>query len=177
MFPLALAVALFFSACQPQVEGLVLKDAEGRLWEAEKGLQVFAFMGAECPISINYTLTLKQLADEFSGIPFHLVIPGPLPSDSVLNAFVRRYPMAGRVVLDPQHKLTSALGATITPEVFLWSEGEIIYQGKIDDWAKGLNAKGQGTDKLYLKNAIQARITGKTVEPAKTQAVGCFIEL
>ncbi|MCB0854069.1 MAG: hypothetical protein KDD63_17710, partial [Bacteroidetes bacterium] len=94
-----------------------------------------------------------------------------------VRKYLQEFKPAVEVFLDPQYKLTKKLGATITPEVFAFdAEGELFYQGKIDNWLASLGKYRTNITRHYLKDALEAQLSGKPVPLAKTEAVGCFIE-
>jgi peroxiredoxin len=76
-------------------------------------------------------------------------------------------------VVDENHVLADAFGATKTPDVFLFNGNlELAYKGAIDDNSKNKD----GVDEPYLKKAIEAVAAGKTVDPSETKALGCSIK-
>lgn len=76
-------------------------------------------------------------------------------------------------LLDVNSKLAEAFGATRTPEVFLFNpEGRLVYKGAMED-----NPADPATSKvMYLKNAIDNLIAGKTITPNSTKSIGCSIK-
>jgi len=76
-------------------------------------------------------------------------------------------------VVDSEHVLADAFGATKTPDVFLFnSKMELAYKGAIDD-----NMKEKGAVKeAYLTNAVAAMVAGKPITPTETKAIGCSIK-
>lgn len=76
-------------------------------------------------------------------------------------------------VVDENHVLADAFGATKTPDVFLFNEEmELVYKGAIDDNSKDKNA----VEEPYLMNAVKALSAGKEINPATTKALGCSIK-
>lgn len=80
------------------------------------------------------------------------------------------------VLLDPDLSLANGLGATITPEVVLTKNTEILYRGAIDDWAIDLGHKRLNVNHDYLHDAIESHWQNEEIIPSRTPAVGCFIE-
>lgn len=75
--------------------------------------------------------------------------------------------------LDKDSKLARAFGATRTPHIFLFdSKGKLVYRGAIDDNAKRPNK----VKEAYLADALDAMLTGKSIETASTKAIGCSIK-
>jgi len=76
-------------------------------------------------------------------------------------------------VVDKNHELADAFGATKTPDVFLFdADMTLVYKGAIDDNSKNKDA----VENPYLKNAIKAVSQGKKADPAETKALGCSIK-
>ncbi|HEU5181839.1 MAG TPA: thioredoxin family protein [Candidatus Polarisedimenticolia bacterium] len=75
-------------------------------------------------------------------------------------------------VVDKTSDVARNFGATRTPESFLFSkEGTLVYHGAIDDSHKPANVQQH-----YLKDAIEALVSGKNVRVKETKSVGCSIK-
>lgn len=76
-------------------------------------------------------------------------------------------------VVDENHVLADAFGATKTPDVFLFNgDMELVYKGAIDD---NMKAKDK-VEEPYLMNAISAMVSGTEINPNTTKAIGCSIK-
>jgi len=71
-------------------------------------------------------------------------------------------------------QLARAFGATHTPEAFLFdSKGALVYHGAIDD-----NAEDAGkVTRRYLRDAIDAVVSGSRPAVAESKAIGCSLKL
>jgi hypothetical protein len=76
-------------------------------------------------------------------------------------------------LVDKNAALADIFGASHTPEVFLFNAaGELVYKGAMDDNpANPAEAKT-----MYLQNAIDHLLAGKTIDPNETKSVGCSIK-
>ncbi len=75
-------------------------------------------------------------------------------------------------VVDAGGRVARAFGVQKTPEVFLFgAQGQLVYTGAVDDSPHDPEAVQQP----YLKNAIEALLQGRTIEPSETMAFGCAI--
>ena len=79
-------------------------------------------------------------------------------------------------LIDRQHALVKAAGATTTPEVaVIGKDGKLAYRGRIDDfyvtWGKARRTVAEPT----LRRALDTYVAGKPIAPKTTKAVGCFI--
>ncbi len=72
-------------------------------------------------------------------------------------------------VLDKDHRIADAFGATQTPFVYLFNgEMELVYSGAIDDNINNASAVKNN----YLKDAIDQMLKGEKVRSAKTKTMG-----
>lgn len=75
--------------------------------------------------------------------------------------------------LDSDHELADAFGAEYSPEVFIFDVNlQLVYHGAIDD---SPNNAGSVT-RSYVMDALNAIISGNTVETRQTRIVGCSIK-
>lgn len=80
---------------------------------------------------------------------------------------------AAPYVVDAQHRLADAFGATRTPEIFLFNRNmELVYHGAIDDNAR----EPQNIENHYLMDALRNLSAGEAITPQTTRSVGCTIK-
>jgi hypothetical protein len=74
---------------------------------------------------------------------------------------------------DDDQSVATAFGATHTPEFFLFDQQRMLrYHGKMDD-----NYQNPGAVKLhFLKNAVDAVLSGEEVKEKETYSIGCTIK-
>lgn len=76
-------------------------------------------------------------------------------------------------LVDENHVLADAFGATKTPDVFLFNGAmQLIYKGAIDDNMKNRDKVSEP----YLKNALNAIVSGVVIDPNETKSIGCSIK-
>lgn len=76
-------------------------------------------------------------------------------------------------VVDSNHVLADAFGATKTPDVFLFNTKlQLAYKGAIDDNMK----EPKAVKEAYLANAVKNMVAGKPCTPAETKSIGCSIK-
>ncbi|MEO5968000.1 MAG: redoxin family protein [Ferruginibacter sp.] len=76
-------------------------------------------------------------------------------------------------LIDKNGSFASALGATRTPEVFLYNkDGQLVFSGAIDDNP----ANELGVTQQYLRTAIEQMNAGKPVSIKKSKVIGCAIK-
>lgn len=171
-----LPVALLLSS-------LVIADAGGTarcpLEAKPGGFAVLFFVLQDCPISNYYAREIRRVCDRYGprGVSCTLVHVDPHLSDAAALAHANEYGHRGYpVVVDRQHRLVKATGATVTPEVAVITDtGDVAYRGRINDFYAALGkSRRQVTDRT-LRDAIDALLSGKPASAKRTQAVGCYI--
>jgi thioredoxin-related protein len=76
-------------------------------------------------------------------------------------------------LLDENNEVADAFAARTTPHVFLFDKDlKLVYKGAIDDNVDAPKA----VTKPYLKNAMDALVAGKAIDPATTRNLGCSIK-
>jgi hypothetical protein len=140
---------------------------------------VYIFLMEDCPISQSYTLTLKELYRTYAreGFDFTGVFPNASSNQESMLSFQRNYALPFPVKLDIGNKISRALGARLTPEVFVVDKAsnKVLYQGRIDNAFFKLGQKRGVITTHELRDALAAIKSGKPVAVVKTEAVGCFI--
>lgn len=129
-----------------------------------------------CPVALAYEDRLIQLNKTFadSSVGVVAINVSLLEEDNLekMKEHSAEKSFNFPYVIDPSQNTGRALGATATPQFFLFdSERKLIYMGALDD---NLIEKKARTP--YLANAIQAALKGGKIEKAETKPVGCGIK-
>ena len=83
---------------------------------------------------------------------------------------------ASQIVLDTDGKVGKAYGAKTTPHmIVIDKEGKVAYNGALDSKATTDVADIDSADN-YVAAAVDAVLSGKTVDKAKTQPYGCGVK-
>ena len=140
-------------------------------------LRVLVFLETECPISQKVTRRVQELADAYAGrVVFEAVYPTETVTSREVKAFHRTYALRLAARLDPTHQLVNRYNATTTPEVILLSaDDSILYRGPVDNQFYKLGKYRPAPTEFYLKDAIDAVLTGRPVAVARVTPVGCLI--
>lgn len=139
----------------------------------------FMWLAPDCPLCQVYSSEYIKLAKQYSQeLTFYGVLPGGHYLSKEIQHFQDSFEFNLPIIVDDNFELTKKYGVTVTPEfVMIDSIGEILYQGKFDDWATGLGQKKTMPSKFYFNNALQSMAERKTIEPNYVEPVGCFIEM
>lgn len=141
---------------------------------------VYIFLTEACPICKSVTIELKKLEADYrsKGIRFVGVFPNlDRSNDTTIAKFAKAYKLPFELKLDQDHQLTKQFSATITPEVFVTRnrDWKVLYSGRINNGFESVGKRRQVITEHYLQTALDNLVQQQPINPAKTQAVGCFI--
>ena len=99
---------------------------------------------------------------------------GDYESGESLNATYESWGASySALLMDPTGTVGKAYGAKTTPHMYLIDKtGTLVYQGAVDDDARGGKPKRMG----YLKDALDALMAGKDVATTTTKPYGCSVK-
>ena len=139
-------------------------------------LTVYVFTTTDCPISNRYAPEIQRLAAKFeSKARFVLVYPVPSDTPAMIQAHKKKFAFAIESVRDADQKLVKLTGATVTPEVAVMRNSQLLYRGRIDDRYVDFGKDRQVASQHDLEVALESATTGKPIAVKQTQAVGCIL--
>jgi peroxiredoxin len=133
-----------------------------------------------CPYAVAWEKRIVELGNACAAKGVGAVAVNPndatiSPGDSAdkTQARAKKAGFAFPYVVDGSQALAKALGATKTPECYLFDKnGTLVYHGALDD-----NSKDAGkVEKRFLSDALEAMLAGKQVPVAETKAIGCGVK-
>ena len=144
---------------------------------------IIIFTCNTCPYSVAYQDRIIALHNKFSPLGYPVIAINPndpivQPDDSFAKmqqrAKEKAFPFP--YVIDSTQEITLAYGATNTPHVYVLErvkqENIVRYIGAIDNNSRDASA----ATKLYVENAVNSLLTGKSIETTSTKAIGCSIK-
>lgn len=165
---------------QQQFELKDLKENRVVLKETFQGkARVYIFLSPECPLCQSYSLTLRNLYDQYhqKGIEMIGIIPGTDFTTAQILEYRIKYKIPFTLLKDEKLQVVKKYKGTTTPEaVVVSSAGKVLYQGRIDNWAYELGKKRKVITEHDLQNALESIIANKPIKVTQTKPVGCFIE-
>lgn len=181
---LILLIIAFQGLVQPKIGSVQLTKLDGKpgYIESNKKLNatVLYFLSPECPLCQSYSINIKSLAAKYQnkGFRFIAIVPGTDFNANEILFFRIKYKLQNiPFYFDPKLELVHMLKANITPEVFVLDKNEnLLYSGRIDNWAYELSRKRKVITEHDLENVLAAIAGNKKITYRKTKAVGCFIE-
>ena len=129
---------------------------------------VVLFLSTLCPYSNSYNDLIRGMAIDFArkDVLFVGVHSDRLETKEEIRAHARKHEHTFPMIPDDDTAVARLLGAKRTPEAFvLDGEGKLRYRGRI--------AAKIGTPDL--RNALDALLAGRKIEPVETKAFGCAI--
>ena len=91
--------------------------------------------------------------------------------DMILHAEKAGYNLP--YVLDKNHRVADAFGASRTPHVYLFNaEDKLVYVGAIDDNANS----AADVEEFYVEDAIEQLSEGQAITRSSTKSIGCTIK-
>lgn len=143
------------------------------------GATVVVFITNDCPIANAYAPEINRIVGEYSprGVAFYLVHVdrGLAPSEAQTHA--KEYGYTCPVLLDPEHELVKAIGATVTPEAaIIDQERRLAYRGRIDDRYTDFGKRRAEPSERTLRTALDSVLAGQPVRQPRTRSIGCYID-
>lgn len=167
-------------------EAPTLEGKKVRLADLRGKVVVVDFWSIRCPWSRGYDDRLKALFEDYSkkGVVFLALNPnntevarsGKDPY-AAIRKYVRRAKIPFTVGIDRNGAIARRFGARTTPHAFVIDpKGRLVYAGGIDDDFQFRKSREGEEPTPWLRNALDAVLAGKKVEPAVTQPFGCSIK-
>lgn len=165
-----------------QLRALELTDVDGQTHRpfAEEAVQaaVLVFVSVDCPVANAFQPALGDIESEYArrGIRFFQVHCSPQTKPERVKQHRSDFKIATPVVLDQGQSTARLVAARVTPEaVVIDRSGRVRYRGLINNLYAGFGKKRRQATAHYLTDALDAMLSGQTVETPVTKPVGCFI--
>jgi hypothetical protein len=143
----------------------------------QKSGTVLLFYWHDCPICNSYAPELRRISGSYTNFSFYIVQVDPDLTRPMAKKHASEYDLPAPVLLDPQHHLVQWAKATVTPEaVVIGANGQVRYQGRIDNLYAGLGKKRNTATQHDLREALDAISLNKPIRTKRTKAIGCLIQ-
>lgn len=190
MLPLAI-IAMAFTTGDPLTIGATLPKAEVKMMDVngkpismkdaagKNGLLVM-FSCNTCPYVIKNQDRTNEISEYATKMNIGVILLNSNEayrneddSPEAMKAYAKDQKYKWSYVVDTNHEVADAFGATRTPEVFLFDKDmKLAYHGAIDDSPSDLTA----VKRKHLKEAISEVVAGKDVSIKESRSVGCGIK-
>lgn len=140
---------------------------------------VVIFITNDCPIANRFAPEIERIRSDYAGkgVALTLAHVDPDLDAETAKTHAKEYGLKASVVIDREHVLVRATGATVTPEaIVIDPKGAIQYRGRINDLFAGYGDRRKEPRNHDLRDALDAVLAGKPVAVPETRALGCFIQ-
>jgi peroxiredoxin len=160
-----------------------LPDTDGASWSAPNGdgatATVLVFTCNHCPYALAWHDRLAQAARDYGerGVRFMAISSNdaeryPRDSYDAMKARVAKEDWPMPYLYDQSQDVARAYGAKTTPDVFVVdAEGHLRYRGAPD-----ADYDDPGQQAQWLRDALDALLSGEQPARAETKPVGCSIK-
>jgi peroxiredoxin len=148
-------------------------------WRNKAAVVVF-FVMTDCPLSNGYVPEMNRIRAEYEkkGVAVYAAHSDPTVGAEAVKKHVAEFGYTFPVLLDVKLALARATGATVVPEVAVFSgTGELKYLGRIDNRMEDITRRRTVATEHELRDALDAVVAGKSPAVTRTRAVGCSIDL
>jgi len=146
---------------------------------------VIFFVATDCPISNSYAPEIQRICKDYASrdVACSLIYEDVdlAPSASSLDASVRRHLQEYRysgipAAIDRSRVIAKRAKASVTPQaVVIDKSAKVRYRGRIDNFYAALGKMRREVTEHDLRDALDAVLSGKSVQRPETEALGCFI--
>lgn len=136
---------------------------------------VFLFWANRCPWIDRYEERVQDLVKKFqsAGVQFVRISANAQASAQACRKRMQQQGYETPYVRDPDASFAKALGASQTPQVYLFNaQKRLVYTGSIDDSPSNPSR----VQEPYLRDAISALLDGRTPEVQSTKPFGCTLK-
>ena len=164
----------------PEFNGLDATDGKSYSSADFKGKDVLVICITcnHCPVAMGYEDRIIDFAKKHAGngskVGFIAINVNPGEEDGLprMKERVKDKGMTYVYAIDPSQKIARQLGASVTPEFFVFDkERKLVYTGALDD-----NPKSEKVTKHYLDDAVKAALKAEPPSEPKSTPVGCGIQ-
>ncbi len=139
---------------------------------------VLIFVNVDCPIANRMAPEISRIFAAYGpkGIQGYVVYADPTAKPREVRTHAKSFGFEGAALLDPQHRLARAAGASVTPQAAVFdANGRERYLGRINDLYLEHGKIQPKATQNELRDALDDLLAHRTVRRPITPAIGCFI--
>jgi peroxiredoxin len=157
-----------------------LEGVDGKTYSLDsfkdKDVLVVCITCNHCPVAVAYEDRIIRFVNNYAGpnskVGFVAINVNNLEEDKLpkMKERAKAKGFTFPYLYDPSQKIGRALGASVTPEFFVFNkERKLVYMGAMDD--------SQNNPKVnYLEPAVEAALKGELPTVKETRARGCTVK-
>ena len=147
-------------------------------WYGDHKAIVIFIQGNGCPIVRNGVPSLKEIRDEYEnqGVVFFMLNPQMQDNRVSIAREAEEFGYDFPILIDEAQLVAESLGVDRTSETFVIDPKTltVVYRGPIDD-RLGYESQKAVAQNFYLKDALDAVLSGQAVADDVSDAPGCLI--
>ncbi len=155
-----------------------LKDTDGKMFDTAKmkdKLIVLEWIEPGCPTCRRHAKegSVNHLVKKYAKKK-DVVVVGICTSNrtdtAAMKAFAEQHKLGYKILMDPTGQVGRQFGAKKTPHMFIIKNGKKLYEGAMDDDARGRKPEAERVS--YISKALDEIIAGKKVSTSYTKPYG-----
>ncbi len=139
------------------------------------------FICRHCPFVKHVQLELARLGKNYAGQSLGIVaissndaVAYPDDAPESLRTMAAELGFTFPYCFDETQEVAKSYDAVCTPDFYLFDQNRhLVYHGQLDDSRPGSSIVLSGKD---LRNAIEALLNGRTIDPVQKPSLGCNIK-
>ncbi|HMF55813.1 MAG TPA: redoxin domain-containing protein, partial [Pyrinomonadaceae bacterium] len=134
----------------------------------------FIFISVQCPVSNAYNERMERLYQDYRARGINVVGINANATETADQAkqHAAEHHLTFTILKDTNNKIADMLGATNTPEAFLFdANNKLVYRGRIDN-----SRNTEAISSNDLRDAMDALLAGRAVARSYVRAFGCTIK-
>ena len=146
-------------------------------WAGRRAVVLF-FVSTDCPVANSYVPEMNRIREAYArrGVLFLAVQTDTTAADAAVARYAAEYRYSFPMLLDPHQALVRLAGATIVPQVAVFTpQGRRVYLGRIDNRVEDFGTQRYQATEADLREALDAVLAGKEPPHATTRSIGCAI--
>lgn len=148
------------------------------LAQDKKVVKVYVMLAEECPICNYMGTSLSRTGRDYANkVTFYAVFPTKTSTQKTAARFKQRHNLANyATILDGNKTLTKKLGASVTPEVIIMGENDVVlYRGRINDAYTEPGRRNNRPMNNEMRAGIESALAGNAIPDPWPEAIGCAI--
>ncbi|MEL6626355.1 MAG: redoxin domain-containing protein [Bacteroidota bacterium] len=144
---------------------------------AASPVTVYFFLGEHCIISQNFTAEMRRTYEAYGSeqVTFVGLFPNGYSTVEGIQQFQEKYQIPFPLSIDEGQKMTKKFDVKVTPEVVVYHEQKVLYQGRINDQYVRVGRRRPQPTTAELRDALQSLTANQPIAITQTTAIGCFI--
>ncbi|MCH2149754.1 MAG: redoxin domain-containing protein [Phycisphaerales bacterium] len=181
---IAVLLCVLISSCAAPAK---LPDTDGAVHSPLSGsngdLVAIVFSSTDCPIANAMAPDIQRASSETHALGgrFYLIHARRDLTAQAVKKHAKEYALTMPILVDRNHDLVEALGATVTPEALVLrfnddDRYEILYRGTVNNLYSSVGNRRKEISEHHLRDAVRIAASGGVITVPRRDLFGCYIE-